>query len=148
MKTKLMAIGMAIAGFLSVAHSQTLVTNLSAYNLWTDTGIVLTNNEWVNINGSGFWYWDDISPSTYNDPDGTIDPGDNGDTWVQNGVHGSIVAFVGADPYIGTIVEGGTFQTNQYLEIGTADQFMTPTNGELWLGINDDLGGGYGDNGD
>lgn len=137
---------MTVLGLLSMARSQTLVTNVTAVPLWTDTGISLTNGEWVNINAAGFWYW---NTGFITDPDGSIDPSDNSDAWVQNDEHGSLVAFIGSNPYTGSPwTSSGTYQTNRYLEIGTARQFMNNTNGELWLGINDDFdGAGTNDNG-
>ena len=139
MKSKLFAIGMALLGYLNVAHSQTLITNVLAAPLWTDTGISLTNGEWVSVNAAGEWYWN--GPNVTNDPDGVFSS-DASDIWIDTGTHGSLIAFIGADPYQGSHFEGGVFQTNQYSEIGTACQFASATNGELWLGINDDAHSG------
>jgi hypothetical protein len=148
MKTKLIAIVLALLGYFGVVHAQTLVTNLSSVAIWTDTGLYLTNSEWVDVNASGFWYWDTVNYTT--DPDGFVDPGDNFDAWLQDDLHGSVIVFIGANPYQGSPwTISGVYQTNQYFQVGTAGQFMSNTNGELWLGINDDFSGlgGTNDNG-
>jgi hypothetical protein len=134
MKKKLITIGLAMLGCLGLAHAQTLITNVTANPLWTDTGIALTNSEWVSVNGGGFWSW-----PTANDPDGDL-VGSSDDTWLDiDPNHGNLIAFIGANPYQGSQWgPSGVFQTNQYLAVGTARQFMSTTNGELWLGINDD----------
>lgn len=132
-----MVIGMALFGLLSICHSQTLFTNVTANPLWTDTGLFVTNGEWVNVNAAGDWTWSNFEPA--NDPDGLIYPADNPYLWIFNSVQGGLIAFVGSDPYPGSQWEtNGIFQTNQYWQVGTAGQFMSTTNGELWLGINDD----------
>lgn len=139
MKTKLTATGLALFACIGFARAQALVTNVPANPLWTDTGLYLTNGEWVTINGEGLWQY----PC---DPDGELSD-DQGDEWLMIPNWSSLIAFIGADPYQGSEYEGGVFQTNQYLEIGTARQFMSSTNGELWLGVNDDaFSGTAGDN--
>jgi len=120
-----------------IASAQPVTGNVTANPLWTDTGIAVTNGEWINVNASGFWYW-----PAYNDPDGYLDHEppvyEGGDLWVADNLQGQLVAYVGINPYIGTPFTNGVYTTNEYWAVGTAGQFMSTTNGELWLGINDD----------
>lgn len=128
--------------FLTCTSSQALPINTTASSplVWYDTGISVTNGEWMNINAEGFWVW-----PNRNSPDGILS--DNSDLWLANGLQGSLIAYVGSDPLPGSYYESGSYQDGRYWELGTARQFISNTNGTLWLGINDDFNtGNNGDN--
>jgi hypothetical protein len=76
-----------------ISYANPVTINVTAYPLWTDTGISLTNGEWVNVNASGFW---SFMTSDTNDPDGT--EYQDWDLWVTNNIQGSLIAFVGDNP--------------------------------------------------
>lgn len=134
MKFKLIAITSAAVFCLNIARAQPVTTNVTTNPLWTDTGIAVTNGEYVNVNASGIWDW-----YAFNDPDGYLDPSDNIDTWVTNGLHGGLIAYVGPNPFAGSQWDStNVFQPDEYWQVGTAGQFISNTNGELWLGVNDD----------
>lgn len=112
---------------LNAAHAQPTTVTVNAAYTWTDTGIAVTNGEYINVNAAGFWNW-----STYmNDPDGTLFSSNNTDVWLGNGLRGGLIAYIGSGP------TNTYMTTNQYWQVGIAGQFVSPTNGELWLGIND-----------
>lgn len=141
MKNKvLILIGVMIFSY-GISSAQPVTEDVSAVPLWTDTGIAVTNGEAVDVNSSGFWAWTGLEP--FNDPDGNLDYANpvyySGDLWLADNLHGSLVAFVGSNPYQDSGIDpGGVYQTNEYWPIGTAGQFISNTNGELWLGFNDD----------
>jgi hypothetical protein len=114
MNSKLLALvgGMLLA--CGMATAQPVTGNVTAVPLWTDTGIYITNTEAVNVNASGFWYWGYSVGNDANDPDGILDSGDNHDAWIMNNIHGSLIAFVGENPYYGSQWTNGDFQTNEY----------------------------------
>jgi len=136
---------LGVLGCLATAQAQTVNLHLTNVNtppvgLWNDTGISLTNGEAITINANGIWIYD--STPEGGGADGFINTGEIFDTFISNtndlyspnGVHGSVIAYIGTNP-----ISGGNFPTNiGYWEIGSSSQFVAPASGKLWLGNNDD----------
>lgn len=112
--------------------------------LWTDTGITLTGSAGSIFGASGAWDW------------GTGSVGPNGsfvgvgheswipDEWIQDGMHGKLIGYVGAavDPRTSVLPgDPGLFLVGT----GTVDLFGRV--GRLWLGFDDDrISSNVGDN--
>lgn len=107
---------------------------LGSPNLWTDTGISVTNGQVITINADGTWTF---NLSDTNGPDG-IDFGSSSDLFLSNNVMAGLVAYIGSDPYQGQWHTTFFPQMVGYQQIGSSCQFIATTNGELWLGYNDD----------
>ena len=144
MKTHILAMGLALLALANAANAQDNVPvpvipqDPPYYGLWADTGISVTNGEWINVNANGIWdiYYLEL-PST---PDGFI--GSSSDLFFGNNIQGDLIAYVGADPFQGewSPSGGNTFfpRYTNYWQVGTSLQFFSTTNGELWLGFNSD----------
>lgn len=142
MKRHIAVIGAAVLGFLNAVNAQNNVTLTVGYpeystppyyGLWMDTGISVTNGEWISVNAAGFW-----SPGTfYCYPDGNFNL--STDLFLGNGIQAGLITYIGSNPFQGNWGNSRFFpQDTGYWELGTSGQFMSNTNGELWLGINDD----------
>ncbi len=151
MKQYIAAAGLALLALATTVKAQyNVLVDVSDqsppyYGLWTDTHASVTNGEWISINSSGLWNIG--GQAVY--PDGFIDAND--DLFLGDGLHGSLIAYVGSDPFQGNWPgeDHGYFfpQETNYWAAGTSVQFMSATNGELWLGFNDDATyGNYSDN--
>jgi hypothetical protein len=154
MKKHIAAAGLALLALLTMANAQNNILVPIApqpppyYGLWTDTGTSLTNGEWININASGLWNISGPAASG-NTPDGFFDG--SSDLFYGDGIHGGMVAYIGSNPFQGEwSPSGGNYffpQTTNYWQVGTSVQLVSPTNGELWLGFNDDAeSASYSDN--
>ena len=138
----------ALAAMLSLsanASAQSFLVNVPSAPLWKDTGVSVTNGQVININANGLWSWADwagvVAP-----PDGELTPGSY-NLFLGNEIHSTLIAYIGSDPYQGVWPSTNNFPTNGYWQVGSAVQFISNTNGELWLGINDDAeDGAVGDN--
>lgn len=148
MKRHILTIGAAMIGFLNAVNAQVNVTlpigspansTPPYYGLWMDSGITVTNGEWVNVNAAGVWNWGANILGDY--PDGTY-PFITDNYFLGNSIIGGLIAFVGPDPFQGHTF-GSFFPQPNYWQLGTSGQFMSNTNGELWLGFNDDAQQGY-----
>jgi hypothetical protein len=123
----------AVLSLMCVASAQALQVYVPAESLWTDTRITLSRGDTVAVTASGTWCWkvEWVGPNGVYD--GTVD------TFLNDGTHGELIAFVGPDPYQGHWGDGNFFpQAAGYWGIGGSGQFISLTAGELWLGINDD----------
>ena len=108
---------------------------VSSNPLWTDSGLSVNNGNIVSITASGEWSWQ--GTGNFTGPDGTNDG--TTDTFLNNGTHAMLIAFVGSDPYQGHWGDSSFFpQDSGYWGIGSCGQFTSNTTGELWLGFNDD----------
>jgi len=111
-------------------------TVVPANPLWTDTGVRVTSGDAVNISAYGLWSW---GGGHISGPDGDPNYTAFWDLFYSGGLGGSLVAYVGADPYQGHWGDSTFFpQTTAYWKIGSAADFVSPISGELWLGFNDD----------
>ncbi len=112
------------------------------YGLWTDTGTSVTNGEWININASGLW---NVAGQAQNGntPDGIFDY--STDLFLDNGISGGLIAYVGENPFQGEWILNGSNgffpQSTNYWQVGTSFQFCSANGGELWLGFDDDANG-------
>ncbi len=133
----------AVLGFLGIAHAQTSNVVVMANPVWTDTGLSLANAQSVSITATGSWafYYSGggLSGSpVYYGPDGQPGATNSSDAFLAGVNAGSLIAFVGPDPYQGHEAYDGFFpQATGYWEIGSGAQFASDKTGELWLGIND-----------
>jgi hypothetical protein len=135
-----------VFSFLGIPNAQALTTVVVPANpLWTDTLLNLTNGDIVTITASGSWTWQ-VSSGWFG-PDGVYDW--TTDTFLDNGTHAMLIAFVGSDPYQNHWGDGSFFpQTTGYWNIGSSGQFTSDKTGKLWLGFNDDaVSMATGDNG-
>jgi hypothetical protein len=128
----------AVLSFLGSANAQTLTLVVPANPLWTPTAISLNTGDAVSITASGSWRGSLNPPWT--GPDGLAQDGwANYNLFMFGTNWGSLIAFVGPDPYQGHWGDGSFFpQTNGYWYIGSSAQFTSDKTGELWLGFNDD----------
>jgi hypothetical protein len=128
-------IALVLAGAVySAAALDMLTITVSSNPLWTDTGISLSGGS-TAITATGSW----STGLGFTGPDGLYVPEYAYDEWLQNGWHGQLLAYVGANPYSGTV-------NVDYFAIGSSG-VLNGLSGELWLGFNDDMvSGGVGDN--
>jgi hypothetical protein len=126
-----------VLSFLGISNAQALTVVVPANPLWTDTLLSLTNGDIVTITASGSWAWDSTH---WSGPDGDQGSPADGDEFLVGSVNkGSLLAFVGSDPYQSHWGDGSFFpQTSGYWNIGSSAQFTSDKTGELWLGFNDD----------
>jgi len=109
---------------------------VTAVPLWTDTGIVLAENDSVTISdATGSWTWG----RSYFGPDGDPQPDLIWDEWIRNGLHGQLIGAVlidGVDP--NSVPRVVPQDDPKLFSIGTRTVTRTGTAGRLWLGFNDD----------
>ena len=109
---------------------------IPANPVWTNTGLSLTAGELVDITAYGLWSW---GGGHISGPNGDTNYTATWDLFYAGAPGGSLVAYVGESPYQGHSGDGTFFpQPTGYWSIGTSNQFISPTAGELWLGYNDD----------
>jgi hypothetical protein len=123
---KLLAVSGMVLTLSVAAIANATTVSVPADPLWTDTGMVL-QGEKICISAEGSWTW---GTSTWFGPDGDYQPTLAWDEWVQNGYHGQLVAFVGANPYAGVV-------NVDFYPIGSNGS-LSGLSGQLWLGFNDD----------
>ena len=99
MKKQMLVSSVALCLLACASVSASSVVTVTSNPLWTDTGITLAGQN-VDITASGSWTW---GASYFFGPDGDYQPGDAWDEWFQNGYHGQLIAFVGINPYVGTV---------------------------------------------
>jgi hypothetical protein len=118
----------------SLATGQSVT--VTAVPLWTDTGIVLAENDTVTISdASGSWTWG----ASYFGPDGDPQPDLIWDEWIRNGLHGQLIGAVLPTDLDPNAVPRVVPQDDPKLfSIGTRTVTRTGTTGRLWLGFNDD----------
>jgi hypothetical protein len=116
-------------------YTPTNVT-VSANPVWTDTGITFTQGDVVSISASGIWT---PEGSYFNcGPGGRVDYPNWWDSFYSAANWAELIAYVGSDPYQGRWGDETFFpQSTGYWTIGTGATFTIPSNGELWLGMND-----------
>lgn len=132
----------ALLSFMSISSSQAII--IPANPLWTDTGIDLSTSDFVTISASG--HWTSIGSVYGWGPGGMPWSGPSYDGFLFNAPEGSLVAYIGLDPYQGHWGDASFFpQTTGYLYVGGntpfeysgTDQFTADHAGRLWLGCND-----------
>lgn len=124
----------AVLSLAPLDGANACTVRVDARPLWTDTGINLNGEDLVSITASGSWRW---ARNRWVGPEGVCDG--TTDTFLDNGTHGMLIAFVGPDPFEGQQDAGDFFpQTTGYWGIGRSGQFASPCAGRLWLGFNDD----------
>jgi hypothetical protein len=124
---------------------------VNAAALWVPAGIALAANDTVSIAASGQWtyMWEQGMFGPDGAPSGSPDIGVwPCDTFFSGAAHGSLIAYVGSDPYQAHWGDGscgaqpGFFpQSSGYWAIGTSADFVSDRAGTLWLSINDSAGG-------
>jgi hypothetical protein len=114
---------------------------VTAYPLWTDTGLTVHSNDTVNFPATGTWTG---GGGAWCGPEGSA--GQSEDPFLSTAVDFSLIAFVGPSPYDwGTTNEwvyGNSYfpqgaSTTGYFAV-TNGTFRTDRAGELWFGFNDD----------
>ena len=127
-KRTLLAVVVCLALACGTANASALgVATVTAVPLWTDTGLTVSGYS-ISISAAGVWDWGG-GPTG---PDGDFFYGCSGyDEFEQNCHHGQLIAFVGANPYAGTV-------NVDYYGIGSSGSIPNGLSGELWLGFNDD----------
>ena len=129
----LFLVGLSLLALAGQANATVTVINIPSNPIWTDTGINLSSSTF-SISASGTWNWGGGSSGPAGDPNGCC----LWDDWVPSANKGSLIGYVGANPYS---AGSGWFYVGPSLTVST------PTTGKLWLGFNDDQSsGGIGDN--
>jgi hypothetical protein len=108
--------------------------NVTAFPLWTDSGLTISAGATVSVSASGTWGF------------GLGGTGPGGTTWAEtwdrftaSGQQGELIAYIGADPFQGHWGDSNFFpQATGYIVVGPGASFSAGHSGELWLGINDD----------
>jgi hypothetical protein len=112
---------------------------VTANPLWTDTGITLAPWSIVTITATGWWTPAIGPPNGWCGPDGFPSTTDYPDNFFSGANWAALIAYVGDDPNQGHWGDPGFFPTNSgYWNIGSSNQFVSPSAGELWLGMNAD----------
>ena len=117
------------------ADGQSITVN--ANPLWTDTGIVLGENDLVTLSdAAGEWTWGGGGEFG---PDGNYQPSLAWDEWIRNNYHGQLIGIVLPDGVDPNVVPRILPQDDPRLfTIGSATATRTGEAGRLWLGFNDD----------
>jgi hypothetical protein len=135
MKTLLTLLRAAtVLSLIDVVRADASPFYVPANPVWTDTGLTLNEADRVTITACGCWRW---ARGQWVGPDGVRDGAL--DTFLDNGTHGMLIAFVGPDPFQGHRGDPDFFpQSAGYWGVGSNGQFVSPATGRLWLGFNDD----------
>lgn len=134
---KLLIISIVVYSFAAAPKTFAFNIYVTANPLWSDAGVVVSAGQQVNVTATGTWSGSDSLGLTWG-PSG-YPPQPNSDNFLLSATYGSLIAYVGTDPYQGHWGDGTFFpQSTGYWAIGDGAQFTPPTTGELWLGINDD----------
>ncbi len=145
MKKMFLTVVLLVAALMvSYGPSYAALITVQSNPLWTDTGITLTGSAGSIFGASGTWNWGTGSVG----PDGSFVGAGNqswiSDEWIQDGMHGKLIGYVGAaaDPRTSVLPgDPGLFLVGT----GTVDLFGRV--GQLWLGFDDDrLSNNVGDN--
>lgn len=133
-KVFLTVVVLAAALVVSYGSSNAAVITVTSNPLWTNSGFTLAASDVVTISGaSGTWDWG----TGLVGPDGSS-IGSNPwayDEWIQDGMHGKLIGYVGtaADPR-NDVAPG---DSGLFL-IGTSTVTFTGRVGQLWFGFDDD----------
>src|SRR6266516_1580571 len=130
---------MLIGGNMGRAQSTDRTITVTAYPLWTDTGITLQPTDSVRIHGAtGQWTFN-RDHGVFNGPEG-VPYNDTYNVWLTDGRLGDLIGFIGNTPY-------GIAQNDpRVFAIGSGSVSLSDKSGKLWLGFNDDFVTGWCDN--
>ena len=123
-------------GLWGASSGHALILVIPSNPLWTDTSLTVSSGQQLSFSASGTWNWGNSVPSF--GPGGDPVWTDASDLFYSGAHHGTLIGYIGADPYQGHWLDGLFFpRSTGYWNIGSSAQFTSNTSGKLWLGFND-----------
>ncbi|HEY7251641.1 MAG TPA: PEP-CTERM sorting domain-containing protein [Methylomirabilota bacterium] len=128
-----------------IPFSQASAIPVTSNPLWTNTGISVLTTDTVSFTGaSASWtYQFDPGPPILGHapfgPEGVavVGSGFINDEWIQNGLHGQLIGFIGSVPDLNASPRAINQGDSGLFPIGAGPASVTGKVGTLWLGFND-----------
>jgi hypothetical protein len=120
----------------AMADMADITLEVTAYPLWTDTGIDITIGEIITVTPVAGDTWSTVGGNNVG-PSGS--PINDYDLFFSGSLHSSMIAYIGSDPFQGHWGDGSFFpQATGYTAVNDGVVFISAVVGRMWLGCNDD----------